>query len=442
MAKILIATTPMQGHVNPMISVALELQGRGHNISWYTGRKFKDKLESLDFNFLPIKKALDYDDSRLDEQFPDRKQLTGISRIRFDIVRLMLDSAIGQYEDLRLILKDFPADIILSDYGCLGPCFIREKGGPPWVILGIIPLPITSLDTAPFGTGLYPSSTTLGRLRNRFLSMVAYNFIYKDMIAYGNRIRMRVKLPAKKKMFAMNAAFYCADLVLQGTVPSFEYPRSDLPGNIQFTGPFLSELNKDFNLPAWWDELDTKQPVVFVTQGTLTLDYDDLIKPVINALSEEKILVVATTGGKPVSELVLDPLPVNVRIESYIPYQNLLPRVDIMITNGGYGGVQTALSHGIPIIAAGNTEDKREVCARVAWSGVGINLKTKSPSPRQILKAVKKILADPGYKQHARCIQQDIKKSGGAVEAASLIEGLLEPLPTLQMAPFDTKTFN
>src|SRR4030095_4366556 len=87
-------------------------------------------------------------------------------------------------------------------------------------------------------------------------------------------------------------------------------------------------------------------------------------------------------------------LPANARVEPFIPFGALLPHVDLMITKGGYGGVQFALAHGVPLIVAGATEEKPEIAARVAWSGAGINLKTKTPSPEQIRAAVRAVLAD------------------------------------------------
>jgi UDP:flavonoid glycosyltransferase YjiC (YdhE family) len=59
-----------------------------------------------------------------------------------------------------------------------------------------------------------------------------------------------------------------------------------------------------------------------------------------------------------------------------------------MVTNGGFNGVQSALSHGVPLVCAGKTEEKPEVCARVAWAGVGIDLKTQRPKPDQIKQAI------------------------------------------------------
>ena len=48
------------------------------------------------------------------------------------------------------------------------------------------------------------------------------------------------------------------------------------------------------------------------------------------------------------------------------------------MTNGGYGGVQYALRYGVPIVATGGKEDKPEVGARVAWSGVGRRIRSRA----------------------------------------------------------------
>ena len=63
-----------------------------------------------------------------------------------------------------------------------------------------------------------------------------------------------------------------------------------------------------------------------------------------------------------------------------------------MVTNGGYGAVQRALSMGVPLVVAGNTEDKPEVAARVAWTGAGVNLRTGTPTPSAVRAAVREVL--------------------------------------------------
>ena len=57
-------------------------------------------------------------------------------------------------------------------------------------------------------------------------------------------------------------------------------------------------------------------------------------------------------------------MPDNVRVAEMLPYSELLPKTDLMVTNGGYGGVQMALANGVPLVVAGAREDKPEVAAR------------------------------------------------------------------------------
>ena len=119
--------------------------------------------------------------------------------------------------------------------------------------------------------------------------------------------------------------------------------------------------------------------MILVNQGTVATDPSELLQPALAALAGEDALVVAVTGGRDPSELGL--VPANARVERFIPFERLLPHVDVLVTNGGFGAVQLALAAGVPIVAAGQTEDKVEVSARVGWSGVGINLRTQTPPP-------------------------------------------------------------
>jgi UDP:flavonoid glycosyltransferase YjiC (YdhE family) len=59
------------------------------------------------------------------------------------------------------------------------------------------------------------------------------------------------------------------------------------------------------------------------------------------------------------------------------------------------------MSFGIPLVTAGLTEDKADVNARVAWSGVGINLATNEPTPQALCAAVRAVLDTPNYRSRA-----------------------------------------
>jgi UDP:flavonoid glycosyltransferase YjiC (YdhE family) len=126
-----------------------------------------------------------------------------------------------------------------------------------------------------------------------------------------------------------------------------------------------------------------------------------LIGPTLAALANEPdLLVVATAGGRPI-DAIPGPIPGNARLAQYLPFEWILPKVNVFVTNGGYGSVNQAMSFGIPLVTAGLTEDKADVNARVAWSGVGIDLAINEPTPQALREAVRTVLDKPNYRSRA-----------------------------------------
>ena len=80
-------------------------------------------------------------------------------------------------------------------------------------------------------------------------------------------------------------------------------------------------------------------------------------------------------------------LPENARVAEFLPYDALFEKVDVFVTNGGYGGVHYALAHGVPMVVAGMTEDKAEVSARIVWTGTGVSLRTNTPTAEKVAAA-------------------------------------------------------
>jgi UDP:flavonoid glycosyltransferase YjiC (YdhE family) len=211
-----------------------------------------------------------------------------------------------------------------------------------------------------------------------------------------------------------------ADAYMQLTVPSFEFPR-DLPPSVHFVGT-PPMIPNQAPLPSWADELDGSRKVVLVTQGTLANhNFGLLIGPTLAALANEPdLLVVATAGGRPV-DAIPGPIPANARLASYLPFEWLLPKVDILVTNGGYGSVNQAMSFGIPLVTAGLTEDKADVNARVAWSGVGIDLATNEPTPQALREAVRTVLEAPIYRRRASLMADEF----GRIDTRSVVLGIV-----------------
>jgi UDP:flavonoid glycosyltransferase YjiC (YdhE family) len=117
---------------------------------------------------------------------------------------------------------------------------------------------------------------------------------------------------------------------------------------------------------------------VLVTQGTLANhDFNELIQPALSGLADENVTVIVATGRSDTQTLAV---PENARVASFIPFDRLLPKVDVFVTNGGYRAVNHAFSLGVPVVGAGESEEKDIIAMRVGWTGAGINLKTRYPS--------------------------------------------------------------
>lgn len=424
MTRFLIGTVAATGHVNPALPIVRQLVKQGHEVCWYTGKGLKEKVEASGARHVPIRRGIDLTvlETIPTEWIAQKDALKGVAQFKFYLKHGFIDAAVTQLHDLTDILQDFRADVFLCDVFFLGMSWLHEKTGLPWAGFGMSALPFSSRDTAPFGLGLQPDNSPLGRVRIRALNWLSKNVLMKDVRVHLDRARESVGLPAKGQDFF--SAALSPFLYLQGTTPSFEYPRRDLPSQVHFIGTFLPPAPADFTPPSWWTDLDRGQPVVHVTQGTVATEASDLLLPTIQALADEDVLLVATTGGQPVETITLNPIPANVRIESFIPHAHLLPHVDVMVTNGGFNGVQIALANGVPIITAGQTEEKPEICARVEWSGTGINLKTSTPTSAQIRDAVKTVLASPSYKQKAEQMKMEIDLYNSSVIAVGLLEKL------------------
>lgn len=421
MARFLIGTVPFVGHITPILPIARKLCERGHEVRWYTGTRFRAKVEATGARFVPMKAAPDLDGADLNAFYPGRARLQGLAQLKYDLKHIFMDAAEGQVKDFEEILQEFPADVLFADSAFAGAQIVHERGGPPWAIFNSMPVTLSSRDTAPFGLGLSPSSSLPRRLRNALMTKLMA-VLMRDVTEHKDALLKKLGLPAQRR-FVMDGAL-SPYLYLQGTIPSFEYPRSDLAPQVHFIGPLRPDPPADFTPPAWWGDLKSGRPVVHVTQGTVATGPDELLLPTIRALAGQDVLVVATTGGKPVQELGLSTVPDNVRLEAFIPHAHLLPHVDVMVTNGGYNGVQIALAHGVPLVAAGASEDKPEVCARIAWTGVGVNLKTATPGEALLRKAVWQVLKEPRYRQQAQRFAEEFARHDAPLEAARLLEQL------------------
>ncbi|HEY5821694.1 MAG TPA: nucleotide disphospho-sugar-binding domain-containing protein [Propionibacteriaceae bacterium] len=418
MSHFLLPSTPIYGHVMPMLAIGRGLAARGHRVTVLTGRKYAGAVAAYGLSFLPLPSEVDYDDADLENWLPNRHKYSGIAAGRYDVLGLFIRPLRAQHDSVLRALATDHYDGIVCEASFLGvmPLLLGVPPGQRIPIVGVsaTPMTLTSVDCAPFGSGLDPGDSPFSRLRNRQINFLLHRGPLRSLHATLEATLVELGVPRARTNYFDQASRF--DVTFQLAVAGIEYPRRELPPTVRFVGPLRTPLPTHTRLPQWWADLSGPQPVVHVTQGTLdNADPAKLLVPALRGLARENVLVVASTGGRPVDSVVAaygGPLPENARVAEFIPYDRLLPQTDVVVTNGGYGGVQRALFYGLPIVVAGSTEDKPEVAARVAWSGSGINLRTGKPSPGRLRTAVLTALRDPRYRLAAQRLQREIAAQG------------------------------
>ncbi|KAK3695793.1 MGT family glycosyltransferase [Podospora appendiculata] len=428
--QILICSTPVSGHIIPMLAIAKELVARGYDVCFVSSTGYRPQIEAAGASFVPVLGYGDYYDLTswdLDADWPaGKKHMEGPACFNHDLIHIFCKSVPSQHEAIQRALEQLTRQnpdrpiILLTEslnFGALpivlGAPGLRPKG---FIAIGLNPILLTSTDHPPFGSGMLPDSSSEGRARNQAANTLQKQTFAEAQAAFVQALASVGAPPVDPPgLFLLDALYALPDRFVQMCAPSVEYPRSDAPTSLRFAGGYpTAKPSREFPKPRWWGEVTfgsskAGRKIVFVCQGTVAMDFNQLVIPTMAALQDRSDLIVVVALGRPgialPDEVVI---PTNCRVIDFIPYDDLLPHCDVFVTTGGYGSFQRALNHGTPLVMAGTTEEKPETAARAEWAGVAVNLRTSYPSVAQLREAVERILGDGRFKKRAMEVQREI----------------------------------
>ncbi|KAK8856775.1 udp-glucuronosyl udp-glucosyltransferase protein [Apiospora arundinis] len=422
---VLICSTPVSGHIIPMIAIAKQLVQNDYDVCFVSGSGYRRQVEAFGASFVSVRGYGDFYDLTswdLDQEWPEgSRRLEGPECFIHDLVHLFCKSLPSQHEAIQEalgMLKDkHPGrPVILMtetlNFGglptLLGAPGIRPQGT---IMIGINPVLLTSVDHPPFGSGMLPDSSPEGRRRNKAANETQRKVFTPAQAAYAEAL---MSVGARRpNEFLLDALYSLPDHFVQMCTSSVEYSRSDAPDTIRFAGGYpVTRSLKEPVRPSWWNRvvLHKTKKIVFVCQGTASMDFDQLVVPTMTAFKDRTdITIIIALGRRDATLADVDvDVPENCVVEEYIPYDDILPYCDVFVTTAGYGSFQRALIHGCPLVMAGTTEEKPETAARGEWAGVGLNLRTSYPSVQQIGEAVDDVLHDQKYKVKALKIKAEM----------------------------------
>src|ERR1700732_2628171 len=114
--KILFASTPASGHINPMFAIGQMLVAAGHEVVGFSASAMRDRIEAVRATFRAFPKDADFDLRNVLAVYPELANIPpGIEMSLFYSERVLIDPMRAQHEGLLQVLRDFPADVIIAD---------------------------------------------------------------------------------------------------------------------------------------------------------------------------------------------------------------------------------------------------------------------------------------------------------------------------------------
>lgn len=408
--KILFATVPAHGHFNPLTGLAMHLKAAGHDVRWYAGPSYLASCERLGIPAYPFKRAREVNGDNLHTLFPERATLSGPALIRFDGKQMMVANVGNYFADIQEIDESFPFDALVCDTAFYAMYPVKMKLGKRVYAIGIAPSLATSKDVPPNFVGLRPAKTGVGKLVHRAMRFMMDRMVMDDVKGLFNRIIAEHGLaPIRGSLF--DVSYTVPDIVFQSGVPGFAYPRRKVNPKLVFVGalqPYRATIAAPF---AQAEKLNHARQVILISQGTVdNKNQQKLIIPALEALKDSAALLIVTTGRHQTIELRRRYPQEQIIIEDFIDFDSILKHCDLFICNGGYGSVLLSLSKGVPLVSAGIREGKNDINAHIDYFGVGIDLRTESPTPAAIRHAADRVLNEPRWQANAARLRDELSQ--------------------------------
>jgi hypothetical protein len=414
---------PVMGHTTPLLRLSKEMISRGYEVIFMSILDFQKAIEKTGAEFYESKTPFAEIEYLKSRHLLPPGLLTICADMENMFIKQMAPRAAELGSLLQLVRERDPTRnvVVITETMSLAPLPFMygaplPKGYdkfPKTINISTVPIMVLSIDSGITGPCLPPDSTESGRARNKFINQMVVNGPLGGTNKVFHKSLQEFGCTSLPQTFFQNAWMDSYNTTFQMCVPSLEYPRSDLHLSIRFCGALpKGAIDPNFPYPSWWSEIKAngelppgdRKKVVAVAQGTVALDYADLIIPTVHGLAERSdVITVVILGVRDATLPETDDfkIPSNACVIDFLPYDAILEYADIFITNGGYGGLAHGVLNGVPMILSGTTEDKAEVCARGAHAGFAIDLRSQRPTGDQVQQACDKIFTTPSYKHAA-----------------------------------------
>lgn len=367
--KILFSSTPGEGHIRPLLPLARALRARGHDVAFATGAIWRERLEEQGFGFVAAGADVITPVGVIDPE--ERARVAPADMRLFVFPRIFgRGQAPAKTRELLEHARSWTPDAIVTETSDLAAPIVAAALGVPLVnhSFGAM-LPLRVAEAA--------AEVVAPLWREHGLEPDPYAGTYRGLY-------VDVAPPA----------------LSHGVPPSAASVRLRLVERAAATPP-----------P---DGVET--PFVYATMGTI-FNEPQAFRMLLDALDGHQALVTTGRGGS-----VDGVVPAGVRLEEFVPQEEVLPHARAVVSHGGSGTMLGALAHGLPLVLVPQGADQFDNAVLCDRAGAALVVLPAEATAARIRAALDRVLEEPSFAEAAQRVAAEIAAMPSADEVAQRVE--------------------
>jgi hypothetical protein len=253
---------------------------------------------------------------------------------------------------------------------------------------------------------------------------------------------LKLKAPIMKQNNILNAAASCgwtgkklenifdileSDLTIVNDLPEF-YEGQPIPENFKIVGPLYAPNGSNTIDPSIMNVLndDSSDLKIFCTMGSSGTKKQllEAIEAIVSVKdSRWNAVILAPSSVCPINEALafVKNKPGIYVTDKFVPAPLINSMVDVVVSHGGQGTVQTAIASGTPVVGVAMQPEQQINLDNVVLKGAGIRIPMTRWNSGNIQASIKCIQNNPDYKRNAERLQKSLKAIDGRRRSAEAI---------------------
>ena len=385
--RLLFTAQPAYGHLHPLLPIAEAARSHGHDVAIATSALFGPAVESAGFR--AVAAGLNWLEADKKTVPPEIKPRADSTLEEYFAQQFVRAPALLMARDLIDVGTSWHPDAVISDR--------TEFGGA----IAAAALNVPSIAVQVGNPSLFTPSVLAAAERPY------------------NEARSAMGLSVDLGLAALESR-----PVLMSAPPGLSDPAVPLPTNLIYLRPTAFGGPAKGGHGEWASSLGRGRPLVYATLGTVFNDpsYDLPFFPaLLDGLRNEPLDLLLTVGPN-VDPAVLGEAPPNVRVERYVPQSLVFPKLDAVVFHGGFGTLLAAIEHGLPVVVVPFGADQHLNAAAAVRLGIGVAIDAESLDAQSMRDAVRQVLEQPSYREHARRLRDAAEALPSIDTAIKVIE--------------------